>query len=150
MMIDFSPLVAALISLAAAMVSTAIPILVPALLRRISAANKADQSAIEANLSTKLERAANAAAGVAYQYAAAKGGLAKADVHAGAIAAGAAYVVESLPETLQALGVGPTNVASMVSARLGGLLAGDPTVTAGIPASASTFHIQPLPGQAPS
>jgi hypothetical protein len=132
-----NPLVGALVSLAAAIVSLAVPvvvpILVPALLRRLKLAN-------DAELCHRLEVAAEAAAGVAYQYAAAKmqtnaTGLASPDVHQSAINAGVAYVAQHMPTTLSSLNVSPEKMADMINARLGKLLAADPSVSAGQPAA---------------
>jgi len=75
-----------------------------------------------------------AAAGGAYKFAAShEGGLSNVAVHNGALATATSYVVSNLPDTLQKLGITPDKVTAMVSARLGALLATDPTVTAGKP-----------------
>ena len=54
-------------------------------------------------------------------------------VHNQAVAAGVSYVVTNLPDTLKSLGITPDNIEEMVKARLGVLLAKDPTVSAGAP-----------------
>lgn len=69
-----------------------------------------------------LEKALQAGAGVAY-VSAARG----APVDA-AIQSGAAYVATRMPETIGKVGVPASNLAGMVEARLGALLAADPTV----------------------
>ena len=127
MNIDMTTAANLFLALASAAVTAAIPIVVPALLRRLHIANDAD-------LAGKVDTAAQAAAGVAYKYALAhEGGLANIPVHDAAIAAGAKYVNAALPDTLAKLGITPESVDALVTARLGELLAKDPTVTAGAP-----------------
>jgi len=128
--VDLANTANVLLSLAAAAVTAAIPILVPFILKRLNIANDAD-------LTQKLELALNAAAGGAYKYAAShEGGLSNVAVNNGALASATTYVVSNLPDTLKTLGVTPDKVTQMVSARLGALLASDPTVTAGKPPAA--------------
>jgi len=128
MTLDLSQITGILLSLAATIVSAAIPILVPAMLKRLHIAN-------DAALTANLQAVATAAAGLAYQYAAGKaGGLGSVNVHDDALAIGTAYVIKHLPDTLAQLHVTPEIVSEMVSARLGVLLASDPTVSAGVPA----------------
>lgn len=69
-----------------------------------------------------LEKALQAGAGVAYVNAARGIPL---DT---AIQSGAAYVATRMPETIGKVGVPASNLAGMVEARLGALLAADPTV----------------------
>ncbi|WP_419900666.1 hypothetical protein [Roseomonas sp. USHLN139] len=52
---------------------------------------------------------------------------------AGAVAEGAEYVAERVPDTLRKRGVTPEAVTAMVAAQLGKLLAGDPTISVGSP-----------------
>jgi hypothetical protein len=130
MTVDLSPVAGALVSLAAAAVTATIPILVPALLKRLRIADNAD-------LTKKIEVAADAGAGVAYQYAASRaGGLSHVAIQSAALAAGADYVSRHASDTLVTLNITPARVSEMVAARLGVLLAGDPTVTAGTPVPA--------------
>lgn len=128
MIIDLSAVASTILTLSSAAVLAAIPVVVPALLKRLHIANTSDMAA-------QVEAACNAAAGMAYQYAAAHGeeGLKNVDVHNQALAVAVKYVVERLPDTLKALGLTPDHIAQMVSARLGSLLATDPTITAGVP-----------------
>ncbi len=127
--VDLANTANVLLSLAAAAVTAAIPILIPFVLKRLNIANDAD-------LTNKLELALNAAAGGAYKYAAShEGGLSNVAVSNGALASATTYVVSNLPDTLKTLGVTPDKVTEMVSKRLGALLATDPTVTAGKPAA---------------
>lgn len=127
MPIDLTSVANILLSLASAAILAAVPIVVPAALKRLGVANNAD-------LSAKLTTAADAAAGEAYRFALAhEGGLANVGIHDAALAVGTQYVVSRFPDAMKALGVTPENVEAMVTARLGALLAGDPTVSAGKP-----------------
>lgn len=127
MSVDLTSIAEVLLSLAAAGVTAAIPIVVPFVLGRFKVANNAD-------LTGKLELALNAAAGAAYKFAAShEGGLSNVAVHNGALATAASYVATSMPDTLKQLGITPDRVSAMVSARLGTLLATDPSVTVGKP-----------------
>lgn len=126
-MISLAPVLDALLALAAAAVSTAIPFIVPAVLRRLRLADNAE-------LVARVQSAALAGAGLAYQYAAAhKEGLASVSVRNAALARGIEHVASSVPGALLELGVTPQHISQMVSGRLGVLLASDPTVTAGAP-----------------
>jgi hypothetical protein len=126
--VDLTPLVSVLAPLAYAAVVGAVGILVPAVLKRLGIANDTD-------LSNKLVTALDAGAGEAYRVALSHdGGLASVTVHNTAIAAGVSYVTAALPDTLTKLNITPDKVQAMVQARLGTLLASDPTVTAGTPA----------------
>ncbi len=138
MTVDLTSIADVLLSLAAAAVTAAIPILVPALLKRLGVANNAD-------LTDKLELALQAAAGGAYKYAAShEGGLSSVAVHNGALAQATTYIVSNLPDTLKELGITPDKVQQMVSNRLGALLASDPTVTAGKPPAAAATPPTPV------
>lgn len=130
----------ALLSIAAIAVSTAVPVLIPPLLKRLKIASDTD-------LARRIETVADAAAGVAYQYALTRSsavgdpaaGLGNPQVHNAAISLGTNYVLGHVPDTVAQLGVGHTDVAEMVSARLGRLLAADATVSAGAPTSMPTL-----------
>ena len=138
MTIDLSSVANILLSLASAAVVAAIPLVVPAVLKRLGVANNAD-------LTSNLELALNAAAGGAYKYAAShEGGLSNVAVHNGALATATTYVVSNLPDTLKKLGITPDKVQEMVSNRLGALLASDPTVTAGKPPAAVAVPATPV------
>lgn len=138
MILDIAPIASALVSLASVTVTAAIPIVVPALLRRWHIASDSD-------LARRVEAAAMAGAGAAYQYAASKtGGLAQINVHNEALAAGVDYVNTHLPNVLHETGCSPQLVREMISARLGVLLANDPTVTAGKP-NAAVLPAVPVP-----
>jgi hypothetical protein len=124
-MIDLMPVAEGLVSLVAIVVLGAIPFVLPALLRRLRIA---DNSA----LAQRIEVAAVAGAGAAYSYAMeriAAGGLTNVEVKNAALANGANYVLRSLPDTLHALKVDDEHVRQMVAARLGALMAQDPTVS---------------------
>jgi hypothetical protein len=122
--VDLTPVVNALLALASVAVTAAIPIIVPALLKRLKIANDSD-------LAARIEEAANAAAGKAYRYALShEGGLSNIAVQDAALATGINHVVTSVPGALEALGITQDHVQEMVTARLGSLLATDPSVTA--------------------
>ena len=128
-----------LLSLAAAAVTAAIPILIPFVLKRLGVANNAD-------LSAKLATAADAAAGAAYQYALQhEGGLARVDVQNAAVAHGVTYLTSEMQPLLDTLSVTPARASAMVTARLGTLLAGDPSVTAGAPSQTPVPVTIPAP-----
>lgn len=129
MSIDLSPILQALLGLAAAVVTGAVPFVVPLIRQRM-------HIAISADMEQRLDRALNAAAGIAYKLASEsidKGGLSNVSVHSQALARATQYVATHVPDTMATLGVTQDNVRDMVSARLGSLLATDPTVSAGSP-----------------
>lgn len=144
MHVDLTIVVNTLLVLASTAVTAAIPILVPALLSRLRLADDKD-------LSDKLMAGADAAAGAAYKFALAhEGGLSNVAVHDAALATAVNYVVTKLPDTLKALNLTPDHVHDMVSARLGVLLASDPTVSAapnGLPSSAQKPSAPEIPKQ---
>jgi hypothetical protein len=140
MIVDMTEIASALLSLASVTITAVIPIVVPVVLRRLHVATDTD-------LAKRVAAAANAGAGIAYQYAAAQikaGGLSRLDVHSAALATGVDYVNAHLPDTLRATGCSPEAVREMVAARLGLLLASDPSVTAGTPSPAA-LAIAPVP-----
>jgi hypothetical protein len=142
--IDLTPAVNALLALAATAVTAAIPIVVPALMRRLKIANNSD-------LAARIEAAADAGAGLAYRYAIAhEGGLANIAVQDASLGLAVNHVAQSVPGALEQLGITPDHVQQMVTARLGALLAADPTVTAGVPAvlPAPVQTVKPDPGVA--
>jgi hypothetical protein len=117
--------------LALAAVTAGIPIVVPVLLKRAKLANVT-------GLNAKLVEVLDAGAGEAYRQAVLHGH--NLTVPAGqnaAVAIAANYVLARLPDTLKQLGVTPDGVSAMVAARLGKLLAVDPTISAtGVSAAA--------------
>jgi len=138
MNVDLTSVATALLSLASAAVLAAIPVLVPAILKRLCVANDAD-------LNAKMTSALDAAAGEAYNYALThEGGLANVAVHNDALAAGTQYFVSKFADGMKIANVTPDSVTAMVKARLGVLLAGDPTVTAGKP-GAAPVAVGPVP-----
>lgn len=146
MTIDLSPLVSALAPLALAAVTAGISIIVPALLKRLHLANNAD-------LSAKLVTAADAAAGEAYRQAVLHGhDLTIAAGQNAGVAIAASYVLAQVPDTLKQLGVTPDTVTAMVGARLGTLLAADPTVStqAAAPTPQAAPATEPAPAATPS
>jgi hypothetical protein len=135
--VNFSTVLSVLQPLAYAAVIAAIGVLVPTGLKRLGIANNAD-------LTNKLTTVLDAGAGEAYRVALShEGGLANVAVYNGAIAAGINYVLTAVPTLLTTLGVTPATVEAAVKARLGALLANDPTVSAGTPPV--TPAMSPLP-----
>jgi hypothetical protein len=125
-MIDLMPLVEAVASIGMLAVLGVIPVVLPAVLKRLRISNESD-------LAKRIEVAAMAGAGAAYKYAlerAAAGGLGNVVVKHDALAAGVNHVAQSLPDTLEAMGIGREHIQRMVEARLGELLARDPSVSA--------------------
>ena len=127
--VDISPVLQILLALASAVVAGAIPPLVTYFVKYIGQQNNA-------NLRNQLEYALQAAAGEAYNVALRQvGGFSNVQVENAAVQAAMKYVIEKMPDTLKALGWTETHVREAVMARLGQLLAVDPTVTAGPPAA---------------
>jgi hypothetical protein len=125
MSIDLTPLVQALAALALAVISAAMPYLAPLLRRYLHIQLTATQAGA-------IQAAADAGAKAAYGYIATNAASYRdVTLRETAIAKGAQHVIESAPEAMTALGVTPEHVRNMVEARLGGLLATDPTVSIG-------------------
>ena len=132
---DLTPLVNAFAPVAQAATIAALGVLVPFVLNRLHVANNSD-------LGKAVATAADAAAGAAYKYALAHdGGLKNIQVHNAALEVGADYVLRNMPGALDKLGLTPEHVQDMVEARLGALLAQDPTVTAGTPPQHSSIPV---------
>lgn len=102
-------------------VTVAIPLVVPALLKRWGVANDAD-------LNAKMQAALQAGAGAAYNAILRTGDLRRPS-QTDAVAAGVAYVAQHMPETMGKLGMTASALAPLVEARLGVLLAADPSVS---------------------
>jgi protein involved in polysaccharide export with SLBB domain len=133
-MVDLTSIATTLLALASAAVAAAIPVLVPALMKRWKISNETD-------LGSTIENALQAAAGLAYKTGVdniAKGGLANIQVHNAAVAAGMNYMNTQVPGKLAALGITPEEVREKVTARLGSAMASDPTVTAVAPVAVRT------------
>lgn len=123
MSIDLHPVLAGLLSLALAIVTAAIPILVRAALARMNLANQAD-------LADRITAAADTGAGLAYGALVKAGqGVANPVVKNEALAIGAQYVLTQVAGPLAALGKDPSSVTAMVDGKLGRLLALDPAVS---------------------
>jgi hypothetical protein len=113
-----------LVSLASLAVTIAVPMVVPVFLKRLHVATDSD-------LAARLTVAADAAAGLAYHYALSKSGnLLQPDVKAAALAQASAYVQRSVPDTMAQLQISEQQLLDMINARLGTLLANDPSVSA--------------------
>ena len=130
MTIDLSPIVAPVALIAVSAIATALSAIAHAVLKHLPIANAAA-------LSSQIDQALQAGAGEAYRQAV----LHEHDltVPAGqnaAIAIAANYVLSRIPEALDKAGVTPDEVDQLVAARIGRLLAVDPTVTITPPAPA--------------
>jgi hypothetical protein len=128
MMIDLTPLVQALSTLALAALGAAISYLAPLLRRYLHIQLTAAQAAA-------IETAATVGAQAAYGFIAANSANYRdAKIRDVALATGVQHVLASAPNALAALGITPDHVKQMVEARFGGLLAADPNVSiAGAP-----------------
>ncbi|MDE2106744.1 MAG: hypothetical protein KGL39_56540 [Patescibacteria group bacterium] len=127
--IDLSPIIQAVATLLLAAITTAVGYATPAVLKRLGVANSAD-------LAAKINTAADAAAGEAYRQAV----LHSHDLtipagHNAAVAVAANYLLSRLPDTLKEAGVTPEAVDGLVAARIGKLLAADPTISTARPAA---------------
>jgi hypothetical protein len=129
-MIDLSPLLQILATLALAALTGVTPYLAPAIRRYLHVQLTATQAAA-------IQSAANAGAQAAYGFIAANAGNYRdVTLRDAALAKGVQHVINSTPDALAALGVTSDHVKQMVEARFGGLLAADTTVTIA-PSSAS-------------
>jgi hypothetical protein len=127
MSIDLAPLVQALAALALAAITAATPSVAPLLRRYLHIRLTATQAAA-------IQSAADVGAQAAYGYIAANAASYRdVTIRDAAVAKGVQHVVASVPQALTALGVTPEHLTNMVGARLGGLLAADPTVSIGGP-----------------
>jgi hypothetical protein len=142
MTVDLTSVANGLLSLVYTALLASLPWLVPALLRRLRIADNAD-------LTSRVMAGATAAAGAAYNFALThEGGLAHVAVNNAAIAHGASYMADHFAGDLKELNITPDTVSAMVSARLGVLLASDPAVSAGQPATA--LPVPPSASQPPT
>lgn len=142
--VDFSVAANALLALASAVVTAAIPILVPAILRRLRLANNAD-------LVAKVQAVAAAGAGMAYEYAVThQGSITNVPFKDAAVATGVQHVMSSVPDALKEMGITPDHVSAMVTARLGTLLASDPTASATPESHASPALPTPVAAKPPA
>ena len=129
MSVDLTPLVQALTALALAALTAATPYLVPLLRRYLHISLTATQAAA-------VQAAADAGAKAAYGLIAANAAsYGDVTIRNAALAKGVQHVMVSVPDAMAALGITPDHVQEMVAARFGGLLAADPTVSIGAPAS---------------
>lgn len=129
-MIDVSPALQALAGLLCAALAAAVPLLV-------SKAERALGLSLTAQQTAAVTGAADSGAQLAYGFLVANAAqYGDVPMRNAAIAAGVNHVLASVPNALGALGLTPEHVHAMVEARLGGLLARDPTVTAMRPKAA--------------
>lgn len=123
--IDIKPLMEWLLSLAAACVSAAIPILVTALLKKWNLDK-------EQALVHSVTAAASRAAGLGYNWLLTEArGIPPIEMKNQAISRGADYVLQRLPGYTKQLGLTHEAIARIVEGELGKLFAIDPNVTVG-------------------
>lgn len=120
-----APLLEWLLSLAAACISAAIPILVTALLRKWNLDK-------EQSLVQSVTAAASRAAGLGYNWLLTETrGMAPVELKNEAIRRGAEYVQQRLPDYTRQLGLTEEAIRRIVEGELGKLFAVDPNVTVG-------------------
>lgn len=125
MTVDLSPIVQALVGVAALVVSAAGPIIAAAIVRRLHLAQ--GSAAAQA-----VTAATETGAGIAYAALVARSHqTASIEIHNAALAAGVQHVVEAVPGAMQRVGVTEETAARMVTGKLGALLARDATVSPG-------------------
>ena len=121
--VNLAPLVQPLAVLACAAVSAASAYVAPLAKRYL-------HITLDEKQSQAVQRVAQAGAGLAYKFLVTNGAtFENVPMHNAAIAAGVNHVLASVPDYLKQLGITQDHVAQMVSARLGELLAQDPTVS---------------------
>lgn len=121
--IDLGPVIQALAGLVLAAVLPAIPILVATMRKKL---NLQITDAQVAAITGAAQQGANFAYGMIVKSG---GSVAAPQQMSQAITAGVNHVLSSVPDALKTIGITPQHVSAMVEARLGGLLAADPTVT---------------------
>lgn len=137
-MIDLTPLLHAIIYLAAGVLVAATPYMILWLERLFKIQQTAQVQAMNAIANAAVSDAAARGAGIAYDAIVASGGsYLNPVVRNSAIAAGLQHVLASLPDTLATSGITQDTVIRMVTGELGKLLAVDPTVTA-VPTTPTT------------
>jgi hypothetical protein len=121
--VDLTPLIQALASLLVAVLVAAVPIALRAFLALVHL--RLTDSQIAA-VKDAAQQGANVAYGVLVEQGASVGRM---DVRNAAVAIGVNHVLASVPDALAAAGITPAHVSEMVTARFGGLLAADPSVS---------------------
>jgi hypothetical protein len=127
---DLTPLVQAAAALVLAALTAATPFIAPLVRQYLHVRLTEKQAAA-------IQNAAEMGAKAAYGYIAASGkSYLVPEVRNAALQRGFAHALESVPDTMAAIGVTPEHVRSMVEARFGGLLHEDPGVSISQPVSA--------------
>jgi hypothetical protein len=123
---ELTAVMQALLALAAAVISAAIPILVPRILNWLHIKETAERNAL-------IQGAAQRGAGLAYQYMVERlAGVNNGVVAQNAVEAGKQYLAQAVPEALKETGCfDQVKLTKMIQAQLGLLLAQDPTVSVG-------------------
>lgn len=132
-MIDLSPLVQGLAGLACAAVTAAVPVLVPALLKRW----KLDLTQAQ---SDTIVGACDRAADLAYKFLVDnKAAYDNVEIRNVAMAKAVAYVAAHVPDAMKALGVTPEHVHDIVEAHLGARYVADQNISiAPVPVASAT------------
>lgn len=131
--VNFAPVIGVLLPLALSAATAAIGVGVPWALRL---AHKRLGVALTAHQVAVLTQAADKGAELAYGFLVGNTAhYADVPMRNAAIATGVNHVLASVPAAMKALGLTPDHVHAMVDARLGGLLAKDPTVSIAPPAA---------------
>ncbi len=147
MTLDLTPVIQALATLVLAVVVPTIPYAV-VLIQRHTGIKLTDQQT--AAITGAADQGANLAYGWLVTQAAS---VAQVPMKNVALAVGVNHVLASVPDALKAIGITPDHVSAMVEARLGGLLAADPTVSVAAAIATpdtSVSVVAPAASQAPT
>jgi hypothetical protein len=132
MNVDLTPLVQGLAALLFAALSASIPIVLPAIMRRLHLSLSQDQS-------TALVDACGRGADLAYKFLIDNGATYNnVPIHNAAVATGVAYVVSHFPDTMKTLGLTPDHVESIVKAQLGARYVADQNLSIAAPKAPAT------------
>lgn len=124
--VDFGPIMQTFLALILAAMTAAMGVAANYLRQHTS-------NSLLQNMITNVQTAADAAAGMAYNYGASQidaGGLSHVAVKDAAMAKAVNYMLAKVPNDINGVGLTTVAVHDMVEARLGKLLAMDPTVSA--------------------
>ena len=138
MVVDFSPVVQALLGVAALVVSTSGPVIATYVIRRFRL--EGNVAAVDA-----VNAAVKTGGGIAYAALVAESNKpASINIKSASIAAGVSHVIASVPDALAKAGVTQDTVARMVEGKLGELLSADVSVSAGPSASVPPPSLVPV------
>jgi len=138
-MVDLNPVAHALLALAAAAFTAAMPFLVPGLRRLVGVNINAAQAAV-------IDAAVKRGAGTAYHLLLANNAtIADVPLRNAALATGVEYVLRMVPATLKAFGLTPDHVEAMVSAELARLVPGAGVAAVGVGVASPVTPPAPRP-----